>query len=53
MDGHFHGERRTKKFLWEEGVNSKILIVGYVQFVERMYPACSTLINWIRSFRFL
>jgi len=42
MEGDFHGERWTKKFVWEEGVDSKILIVGYVQFVERRYPHA----NW-------
>jgi hypothetical protein len=37
MEGDFHGERRTKRFLWEEVFNRQILIVGYVEFVERRH----------------
>jgi hypothetical protein len=37
MEGDYHGKRRTKRFLWEEGVNRQILIVGYVQFLERRH----------------
>jgi len=37
IEGDYHGERRTKKIPWEEGVNSKLYIVGHVHFVERWY----------------